>query len=327
MWNWKKIAIGVLAVVLVMTSCTSVGAMDAKETVGDGGDRITRILLLGCDRTASLADTVMLVTINETAKQARILQIPRDTYAEYTKNRYKKLNGAVNALGLRGFESFLEDTLGVQINCYVALKPDALVGVVNAIGGVDVVIPQDMKYSDPTQGLTIDLPAGPRHLTGEEAEQFVRFRSGYANADLGRLDAQKVFLKAFAKRCQSLSAMEMIGAAMHALTTVQTNIGVHDAIRLVGVLRACNTDDIPMATMPGQAARGESGAWYYVINREGGCRAVEEYLLPETPFSDADFDPKRTFDREENSLFHAVYTASEEMLPQIWETYQKKKPK
>lgn len=313
----RKMVLLILVFALSLSSCIGAWATDSVLANTEAGERITRILVMGCDKSASLADTIMLVSIHETAKEARILQIPRDTYAEYTNRSYKKLNGALPVLGVDKFEAFLEEALGVEIHCFVKLRTDALVSIVDAIGGVEIDVPQDMEYSDPAQGLEIHLSAGRRRLCGAEAEQFVRFRSGYANADLGRLDAQKLFLSAFAKRCQTLTAMEMLKAAFYALTKVQTNLGVHDAVRLVGVLRACDTDAIPMATMPGGAVQGVSGAWYYAINRAGGCRAVNEYLFPKIPLEESEFDPGRVFDREENKAFHAVYTVEEEKLAQL----------
>ena len=305
------------------SSCTAACAQSSTPAVAAANaDRITRVLLVGCDRAASLADSIMLVSINETRAQASILQIPRDTYAEYTDRSYKKLNGAVPVLGISRFESFLENTLGVPIDFYVVLKTDALVGIVDAIGGVDVEIPQDMDYSDPAQGLEIHLPRGMRRLSGAEAEQLVRYRSGYANADLGRLDAQKLFLRAFAKRCQSLSLLEMLSVAMHALTAVQTNLGVQDVVRLARTLRACNVDAVSMQTLSGAAVRGNSGAWYYVVNREGALRDVNQVLFPKTPITDDGFDPSRCFDRKSNERFHAIYTARAEDVFEIAQRFE-----
>jgi LCP family protein required for cell wall assembly len=306
----KRFGAVLLALLLLLsqTSCTEVRAAGTEE----GLHRITRILLLGLDRAASLADTVMLVTVDETAGEARILQIPRDTYAEYTQKTYKKLNGAPAALGTEGFLQFLSHTLGVRIDRFVTLRPQALRRIVDAIGGVDVCIPQPMYYSDPAQGLEIALEAGERRLTGAEAEQFVRFRAGYANADLGRLDAQKLFLCAFAKRCKSLTVGEMLRAALGALTTVETNLGVHEVVRLCGTLRACDPDATPMKTLSGEAVQGGSGAWYYAVNRAEAIRDVRAYLLP-THYKDADFDPDRVLDREDEPSFHRIYEADAEV--------------
>lgn len=279
------------------------------------GEGILRILLLGCDRTAALTDSILLVTVDTCQDRASILQIPRDTYAEYTDRSYKKINGAVNALGVDGFQNFLEEVLGVEIDAYVSLAPDALVSIVDAIGGVDLTVPQDMDYSDPSQGLEIHLKAGEAHLGGREAEQFVRYRSGYANADLGRLDAQKLFLRAFAKRCRTLSFSKTVNVIMRMMTTVQTNIALPAAIRLIGTLRACDENQVPIETLPGLAVRGESGAWYYVVNRDGAVRAINSCLQPQRLVTAERFDGAGRLDRESNKRFHTVYEANESQLP------------
>ena len=300
--------------------CGAMLSCKGREVQGDRADAPTaggglmRVLVLGCDRAASLADSILLFTVDASAHVVSVLQIPRDTYAEYTSRSYKKINGALNALGIDGMVAMLEKTFGVDVDAYVTLKPDALVGIVDAIGGLDLSVPMDMDYSDPAQGLEIHLKAGPAHLDGKAAEQFVRFRSGYANADLGRLDAQKLFLQALAVRCSSLSFSETLNAAMHAMTTVQTNLSLPAAIRLITALRACDAEEIPMQTLPGAAIRGESGAWYYVVNRAGAMRVVNELLRPALPLGEEQFDPDRMLDRALDPRFHSIYEMPEAEL-------------
>ena len=53
-----------------------------------------------------------------------------------------------------------------------------------------------MDYEDPYQDLYIHLKAGEQHLNGEEALQVMRFRSGYAMADLERVNVQRNFVQA-----------------------------------------------------------------------------------------------------------------------------------
>ena len=276
---------------------------------------VTRFLVMGKDRSAGLTDTIFLVTLDEDARQARILQIPRDTYAKYTDRDYKKLNGALNALGESGVKEMLSRALGVPIDFFVILDLSCLSAVVDAIGGVEVNVPQDMTYSDPAQGLEICLQAGMNHLDGRAAEHFVRYRSGYINADLGRLDAQKLFLQAFAKKCRSLTASQLLRVTCLALTKVQTDIGLPEAIRVVSLLRSCNADDIPMATLAGQAVQGSSGAWYYAVNREGAYAMVREYLLPSADYSEESFDRERLFDRADYDDFHKIYASPYGCLP------------
>lgn len=280
-------------------------------------DRVTRILLLGCDRASGLSDSILLVSINEEEKHASILQIPRDTYAEYTTRDYKKINGALSSLGESGIKDFFGEALGVPIHHLAVIKLDAFCKMVDAIGGVDIDVPQKMEYHDPAQNLHISLDAGSQHLDGNTAEHFVRYRSGYVNADLGRLDAQKLFLRAFAQRCRELKAPDYFRLIGASLTGVQTDIGIADAVRFGKVLRECDPDEVPMQTLAGQAVKGQSGAWYYVLNREGACRQINELTYPTSPINLSDFDAKGLFDRVQNPQFHNVYTAAEAALPLV----------
>ena len=276
---------------------------------------VTRILLLGCDRASGLADSILIVSINEDEKSTSILQIPRDTYAEYTTKDYKKINGALSTLGENGIKDFFSTVLGVPVHYFAVVQLDLFCKIVDAIGGVDVEIPQKMEYHDPAQDLHISLDAGMQHLDGKSAEHFVRYRSGYVNADLGRLDAQKIFLRAFAEKCRTLTAQDCFRLSGASLTGVQTDIGIGEAIRLGTILRECNPEAVPMQTLAGQAVKGQSGAWYYVLNREGACRQINELTYPEAPIDILKFDAAGLFDRVQNPQFHNVYTAAEKELP------------
>ena len=272
-------------------------------------DRITRFLVMGCDRAANLTDSIFIVTLNETQAKASILQIPRDTYANYTERSYKKLNGAMQVLGESELKVRLGEALGVRLDYFVVLDLDCLCRVVDSIGGIDVEIPQDMSYRDPAQDLEIDLEQGMTHLDGKRAEQFVRYRSGYANADLGRLDAQKLFLRAFAQKCKTLTSLSFFKLTAAVLTDLSTDIGLPQALRVASVLLKCDTDELPMATLSGTPVQGKSGAWYYVINRAGALQMANDFLMPNGAISPDAFDPNGFFDCTGNPIFHQIYIA------------------
>ncbi len=300
---------------LILVAFMQFGMPRAMEVASDipvdaaAGDRITRFLVLGCDRAAGLTDSMFIVSINETENEAAVLQIPRDTYANYTDRDYKKINGALAVLGEHELKATLGTALGVKLDYFVILDLDCLRRAVDAIGGVDVTVPQNLSYTDPSQGLVIDIPAGERHLNGTDAEKFVRYRAGYADADLGRLDAQKLFLRALAQKCQALTAPQLLRLTISLLTDLRTDVDLPSAIRIVAALRRCNAETFPMATLAGQAVQGRSGAWYYAVNRAEAIRQVNTYLWPNT--EPPVFDPDSWFDRTDHADFHNVYIAPE----------------
>ena len=171
---WKAIFVTMLTLTLCLMPISATHRehnntqlQEDAEPTSTATDRVLRFLVMGCDRAAGLTDSIFIVTVNETAKQASVLQIPRDTYANYTDRDYKKLNGAKRALGENGVKTLLSEALGVPIDYFVVLDLSALRRVVDAVGGVDVEIPCEMSYTDEAQGLTVRLPKGLRHLTGE----------------------------------------------------------------------------------------------------------------------------------------------------------------
>ena len=97
---------------------------------------------------------------------------------------------------------------------------DGFVNIVDALGGVEMNVPYRLYYPDPAQNLYIDLYPGYQTLTGAEAEQFVRFRHGYLQADIGRQNAQKMFMSAFIQKAKSSLNISNVGT----LTTVATEI-------------------------------------------------------------------------------------------------------
>ena len=312
---------GFLLALVLCATAFMVGAQEPTEAEPTATfaqkERITRVLLLGCDRASGLSDSILLISIHEDKKCVSVLQIPRDTYAEYTDRDYKKINGALSVLGESGIKDFFGEALGVTVHHFAVIKLDLFCTMVDAIGGVEVDVPQKMEYHDPAQNLHISLNEGVQRLDGKTAEHFVRYRSGYVNADLGRLDAQKLFLRAFAKQCRDLKAPDYFRLIGASLTGLGTDIGIGDAIRLGKVLRECDPEEVLIETLAGQALKGQSGAWYYVLNREGACRQINALTYPEHPINLADFDAQGLFDRVQNPQFHNVYTAAEEEIPLV----------
>ena len=132
---------------------------------------------------------------------------------------------------------------------------------------------------------------------------------------------EQVCVMGWVQRCRDLGAQDYFRLAGASLTGVQTDIGIAEAVRIGGILRECDPETVPMQTLAGQAVRGQSGAWYYVLNREGACRQIGELTYPEIPIELADFDAEGLFDRTQNPQFHNVYTAAERELPLVFNPY------
>ena len=198
---------------------------------------------------------------------------------------------------------FLSNAFGVEIHHYACIGLDTFGNVVDALGGVDLELSRDMKYTDAEQGLYIDLKKGTTHLDGAAARQFVRFRSGYADGDLGRIDAQKLFMAAFfQKLTESLSPVS--GAMLaSALEGVETDLGVSDMISIGTEILEMNSDSVYMITLPGkEAVATQSGASYYVISRDACADIFKQYFG-----ATREFDSQQKFLNDRYQNFESIY--------------------
>ena len=153
---------------------------------------------------------------------------------------------------------------------YFELKLSTLKKIVDAISGVEIDIPMDMDYDDPAQNLSIHLKRGKNVLSGEDAIKFIRFRSGYVTGDIGRLDAQKLFLNAFIKRLgEQKNPITLFNIFRLVCSEGKTNISEQELISLA-TKSSSNKEggNTYYITAPGEAVQSEqSGAWYYVLSK------------------------------------------------------------
>ena len=61
---------------------------------------------------------------------------------------------------------------GIGIDRYIRINVQGVEKLIDALGGVVVDVPKDMKYQDDSQHLYINLKAGRQRLDGDKAMQF-----------------------------------------------------------------------------------------------------------------------------------------------------------
>lgn len=272
-------------------------------------------LILGTDRASGLTDVMMIVSVDTTSLKADVVQIPRDTYARYSGGSYKKINGAVSALGgAQGLRDMLCDAMCIDIEGYVLFGLDAFVKAVDMVGGVEIELPFDIDYDDPYQNLSIHLDAGKQILNGKAAEQFVRYRSDYVRGDLGRIDAQKIFMSAFIKKLSDeMTPALFIKTAAAMIGEVDTDLNIKDITELAKIFRGMSSSNITMLTLAGSDIRASSGAWYYVISKSSAEKIAVEHL--DADISEGMFDKDRIFVDPYDSKFSDIYNSDIPYFP------------
>ncbi len=267
---------------------------------------------VGVDKAANRADAILLASFDTSTGEIIVMQIPRDTYIEYGGEACK-INSLLKDYGVYAIRDILEVTLCVNIDYTALIDLESLERMVDAVGGVEIDVPFDMKYSDPYQDLYIDIKAGLQVLDGKKATDFIRFRSDYADGDLGRIDAQKDFMSSlFHKLINEISLTQTLSLARQILPMLETDLLIEDAAYFAGKFFAAKERKLTMLTCPGfQLHKTDPEAWYYVLSRGGTLEAINTYFnVYDKDIADSLFDPNIIFCKEDDDDFLRIYKYS-----------------
>ena len=201
----------------------------------------TTVLLLGKDDASGLADFVALFNLDAEQNSVMLVQIPRDTYCSYESENSKinhlyshfRLLGLSDKEALARVTEFIGNQLGVSFDGYLGITTEGFRNSVDAIGGVRVLLNERFVYESRDPSRSFVLEPGENTLNGEQAEVFVRYRSGYLTGDLGRLDTQKIFLKGL---FETLSSVNGYDEAFSILRKIQKNVITDFSAVAMGIL-------------------------------------------------------------------------------------------
>lgn len=283
----KRMPLGAVVIVVVVAAVLGVfggrylAGMTKYISIGEifsrcelEGKPIVRILMMGEDNTGSkkthgLADTLVVLAINNSTntKQIRAISIPRDTMVQIPGHGTCKINAANRFGGPELTKQVIANLLGIDIDYHISTSPWGLRGLVDSVGGVYIVVDENMRYRDRSQDLYINLRASPEKqlLNGKQAEGFVRFRhdrwgdSGWKMVDgkkvaAGRVARQQYFMRALANRILSMphkrDRAEVLSNA-YEKGFIVSNLKIKDWNSLAEFMKNVDPEKIGMAVLPG----------------------------------------------------------------------------
>ncbi len=280
-FNRKKLTIFLTSLIIILVAFVVVMGMGGLFVSPDGDidtiepvDRETgkvNMLIAGLDKSEALTDTIMVASYNLDTDTVNILSIPRDTRM-YIGSRYQKINSAHSISkagkkkGINGTIEAVTRLTGIPINYYVEFTFDAFRETIDALGGVEFDVPQNMNYDDPAQDLHIHLKKGLQLLDGDKAEQFVRFRR-YPMGDIDRVAAQQAFIKAVAEQKLNASIIPRIPELFKALqSNLKTNITLSVVTKYLSNLSDLTSENIHMHALPGYSNGTDYGSSYWIAD-------------------------------------------------------------
>ena len=214
---------------------------------------------------ADRSDTTILMHLSADRERAYGISIPRDSMVERPRCRSadgEPVPGDSEALWNEAFglggptctAQQFEQLTGVFVDHIVVVDFAGFEGMVDAIGGVPVCIPEDIV--DPAHG--INIPAGTREIEGREALNYVRARYTLGDgSDISRIKRQQAFVAAMAKKVVSAGTLarvdrlvRFLNAATKSLTVDEGLEDVIDIARIGVGFQGIGLDNIQFLTVP-----------------------------------------------------------------------------
>lgn len=228
-----------------------------------GGPAVMNLLAVGSDYRGNgylygLGDVIRVVRVDFVTPKVTVLEFPRDLWVQIPDiaddlngQDHEKLNQAY-LYGNKGF-GYTDDpaqgpglmartlalNFGVRLDHYVAANMHTFVNIVDAVGGIDVNLPDGLDgRAGQDQSERLIFPKGEQHLDGEQALTIARMRN---EGVFQRADNQDLILCALRKK---LASPDVIQHFPDLISSFQNSIQTDLTPAQIGQL-ACLGPQIP----------------------------------------------------------------------------------
>ena len=130
-----------------------------------------QVTFLVAGTNENLTDTIIFGKYNTVSNKLYLMSVPRDTYTTNEVCIGHKINAIYRGKNLDAFLTEIKELLDVDIDYYAIFDSTFVKEVVDAVGGVEMYVPQRMYYSGGNPRIVIDLQEGNQVLDGKKAEQ------------------------------------------------------------------------------------------------------------------------------------------------------------
>lgn len=212
------------------------------------------------DSGAELTDSMMVLSVDQTKKNAVMFSIPRDLWVDYGQSCVAGYQGKINAFyecakqgtsdtaGATKLKAMVGDVFGIDIQYYAKVNYSALKQAVDAVGGIGVVIDSDdprgvmdtnfdwqcgtwaqRKIKCPPNGHMVDYPNGMVTLDGEHALALARARNaaggyGLSGGNFAREQYQQKILIAIKEKAVTAGTLANPVAVSNLIDSFGNNV-------------------------------------------------------------------------------------------------------
>lgn len=267
----------------------------------------TNIALFGLDsRDAELgegtrSDTIMICSINNDTGDVKIVSVFRDTLMQQEDGTYEKANAAYSYGGPEEAISLLNRNLDLDIQNYMAVNFNALVDVIDLLGGIELDVTWEEVYwlngyvaetaeAVGKEGEFLEGQGGHETLNGIQAVSYARIR--YTDGDdFKRAERQRLVLQKVVEKAQKASLGTLNKIVDKVFPQVSTSLS---ATQLMAVAaNALNykigeTSGYPFDVTTSEQIRKHEGSYVVAIGFADNVKQLHNYLFGEANYEPSD---------------------------------------
>lgn len=209
------------------------------------------------------SDTIIIASINNDTKAVKLVSVYRDTLLNVKDDTYSKANAAYALGGPAQAVNMLNTNLDLNITDYVSIDFDALVTVVDCLGGLDIPlsyaeIVHMNNYCVETAEETgksytpVELPepkpedqeaiVGTYHLNGVQATSYCRIRST-ASLDMGRTERQRRVIQMIVDKAKKAGLSTIFDIMDQVFPMVKTSVSKTEILKLIPAMIGYSIDE------------------------------------------------------------------------------------
>ena len=278
---------------------TPVEVKDLSVTEGLSEDWLN-ILLLGTDSRGSSkylrTDTMIILSVNQSAKAARMTSIMRDTWVEIPGHGGQKLNAACVYGGPELTVKMINEYFGLNIRDYALVNMKCLVEIVDSLGGIQLdvspaearamnkLIESDRNSGDANASFaTASVGAGEQLLlNGKQVLAYSRIRK--LDSDYARTERQRAVLVTIAKRMQKENLLSLAGIVTSMLQYVETNLSFDEIMTIAGVCMKLDLGNLTQFRVPADGTYESGmfgGTWCIKPDFEANAKLLKAFIYGE----------------------------------------------
>lgn len=209
------------------------------------------------------SDTIIIASINNDTKAVKLVSVYRDTLLNVKDDTYSKANSAYALGGPTNAVSMLNTNLDLNITDYVAIDFDALVTVVDCLGGLDIPlsyaeIVHMNNYCVETSEETgksytpVELPdpkpedeeaiVDTYHLNGVQATSYCRIRFT-ASLDMGRTERQRRVIQMIVDKAKKAGLSTIFDIMDQVFPMVKTSVSKTEILKMIPAMIGYSIDE------------------------------------------------------------------------------------